>query len=85
MTTLIKSIYLNVVDYGPDKGKLQGSIEFINKHGGIKVRIGNDQAAAIVAILADQLVQTAHETASLMTSQVLEQAASQMTPALEGA
>jgi hypothetical protein len=85
MTTLIKSVYLTVNDYGPDKGKLQGSIEFINKHGEIKVRIGNEQAAAIIAILADQLVQTAQETAALMTSQVLEQAASQMNPALEGA
>tara|TARA_R110000868_G_scaffold211349_5_gene461429 strand:- start:308 stop:562 length:255 start_codon:yes stop_codon:yes gene_type:complete len=83
MTTLVKSIYLNVVDYGPDKGKLQGSIEFISKHGEIKVRIGNEKAAQIVAILADQLVQTAQETAALMTSQILEQAASQSSQLLE--
>jgi hypothetical protein len=74
MTTLVKSIYLRVQDYGPDKGKLQGDIEFINQHGEIKVRVGNERAAQIVAILADSLVDTARQTASLMTSEVLAQA-----------
>lgn len=85
MTTLIKSIYLNVVDYGSDKGKLTGSIEFINQHGEIKVRIGNEKAAQIIAILAEQLVTTAQETAGLMKSQVLEQAASNSVKSLEAA
>ena len=75
MTTLINSIYLSMETYGPDKGKLSGSIEFINAHGAMKVRINNAQAEKIVAILADNLVQTAKETAQLMTSQVLQQAA----------
>lgn len=75
MTTLIKSIYLNMETYGADKGKLSGSIEFVNQHGEMKVRINNAQAEKIVAVLADNLVQTAQETASLMTAQVLQQAA----------
>lgn len=75
MTTLIKSIYLSMETYGVDKGKLSGSIEFINAHGEMKVRINNAQAEKIVAILADNLVQTAQETAQLMTAQVLQQAA----------
>lgn len=74
MTTLIKSIYLNLQDYGPDKGKLIGSIEFINQHGEIKVRLGNERASQIVAVLADSLVDTAKQTASLMTAEVLAQA-----------
>jgi hypothetical protein len=74
MTTLVKSIYLSVQDYGPDKGKLQGTIEFINQHGELKVRVGNERAAQIVAILADSLVDTAKQTAALMTSEVLAQA-----------
>lgn len=73
MTTLIKSIFLSVVDYGADKGKLNGSIEFINQYGEIKVRVGNEQACKIVAILSEQLVETAKETAALMTSEVLSQ------------
>jgi hypothetical protein len=75
MTTLIKSIYLSMKEYGPDKGKLDGTIEFLNAHGEMKVRINNEQAEKIVAILADNLVKTAQETASLMTAQVLQQAA----------
>lgn len=75
MTTLIKSIYLSMVDYGPDKGKLDGNITFLNNHGEMKVRINNEQAEKIVAILADNLVKTAQETANLMTAQVLQQAA----------
>lgn len=77
MTTLVKSIYLNLQDYGPDKGKLQGSIEFVNQHGEIKVRVGSERAAQIVAILAESLVDTARQTASLMTSEVLAQAEGQ--------
>lgn len=75
MTTLIKSIYLSMSEYGVDKGKLEGHIEFVNQHGQIKVRIGNEQAEKIVAILAETLVKTAQETAALMTTQVLQQAA----------
>lgn len=75
MTTLIKGIFLSMISYGPDKGKLEGSIEFLNNHGEMKVRVNNEQAEKIVAVLADNLVKTAQETASLMTSQVLQQAA----------
>lgn len=75
MPTLIKQIYLSMVDYGPDKGKLDGAITFLNNHGEMKVRINNEQAEKVVAILADNLVKTAQETASLMTAQVLQQAA----------
>lgn len=74
MTTLVKNIYLSMEDYGPDKGKLKGSITFLNQHGEIAVRVGNEKAAQIVAILADQLVDTAKQTAALMTSEVLAQA-----------
>lgn len=75
MSTLIKSIYLAMETYGADKGKLSGSIEFLNQHGEMKVRINNAQAEKIVAILAENLVATAQETAQLMTAQVLQQAA----------
>lgn len=74
MTTLIKSMYLSMETYGADKGKLSGSIEFANQHGEMKVRINNEQAEKIVAILAENLVNTAKETAQLMTAQVIQQA-----------
>lgn len=75
MTTLVKTLYLTMVDYGPDKGKLAGKIEFINQHGEMTVRINNEQAEKIVAVLAENLVATAKQTAKLMTAEVLAQAA----------
>lgn len=74
MSTLIKTLYLTMQDYGPDKGKLTGKIEFVNQYGEISVRIGQERAGQIVAALADSLVDTAKQTASLMTSEVLAQA-----------
>lgn len=74
MTTLIKSIYLTMKDYGPDKGKLTGKIEFINQYGEISIRLGQERAGQIVAILSESLVDTAKQTAALMTSEVLAQA-----------
>jgi S-adenosylmethionine hydrolase len=74
MTTLVKSLYLSLQDYGPDKGKMTGKIEFINQYGEITVRIGQERSGQILAILADSLVDTAKQTASLMTSEVLAQA-----------
>ena len=74
-STLVKSLYLRMSDFGADRGKLEGSIEFTSQHGDIKVRVNNDQAHKIVAIVADELVRAAQETAALMTQQVIEQAA----------
>lgn len=75
MTTLIKSISLRMKEYGDDKGTLLGEIEFLNQHGEIKVRLNNDQSEKIVAILAEELVATAKQTAMLMTTEVLTHAA----------
>jgi hypothetical protein len=62
-------------EYGADKGKLKGEIEFINQHGEMKVRVNNEQAEKIVAIMAENLVETAKQTAALMTAEVLGQSA----------
>lgn len=82
MTTLLKSIYLSTQDYGRDKGLLTGNAEFRNEFGEVKITIRPEHAARIVEILAEALVQTTREAATLMTSQVIEQA--QATHLLEG-
>ena len=73
MTTLIKSIYLRVEEYGDRKGQLKGEIEFLNQHGEMKIVLTGLQAEKIIAILAEELVATAKQTASLMTAEVLAQ------------
>lgn len=83
MTTLVKSLYLSAENYGPDKGRLRGKIEFMNQHGEMHVAVNNEQAEKIIAILADNLVATAQQTAALMTAEVLSQAAGN-TELIEG-
>lgn len=78
MSTLVKSIYLRMEEYGPQKGQLKGEIEFTNEHGEIKVRVNNEQANKIVALMAENLVSTAQQTAALMTAEVLEQASGRL-------
>ena len=73
MTTLLKSIYLSVQDYGKEKGQLTGTAEFQNEFGEMKISIRQEHAARIVEVLAEALVATTRETAQLMTSQVIEQ------------
>lgn len=81
MATLIKQIHLDQADWGPNAGKLAGTITFKNQRGEVKVNIDPGRIERIVAVLAEELVETARETASLMVSQVLEQAGQ---PAIEG-
>lgn len=80
MATIIKSIYLQSPDYGPDKGRLSGTIKFANARGEITVNIDPTKIERIVAVLAEELVDTARETARLMVADVLEQA---RVPAIE--
>lgn len=82
MTTLIKQVYLGLDEYGPNRGRLTGSITFCNQRGEVKVNIDPAKIERIVSVLADELVNTAKETASLMVSQVLEQASGSV--AIEG-
>lgn len=74
MSTMLKSIYLSSVDYGPTKGILTGQAEFKNEFGEVRIQIRPEHASRIVEILAEALVETTRETAKLMTSQILEQA-----------
>lgn len=73
MTTLVKTIYLSLDEYGLNRGRLSGSITFCNERGEVKVNIDPAKIERIVSVLADELVNTAKETAGLMVSQVLEQ------------
>ena len=65
MATLIKQIYLSTEDYGPNKGVLRGTIKFANSRGEIQVNIDPQKIERIVAVLAEELVDTARETARL--------------------
>lgn len=74
MTTIVKSLYLRAEEYGADKGKLSGTIEFVGQYGEVKVRVNNDQGARILAIVAEEVVAAAKQTAAMLTSEVIAQA-----------
>lgn len=80
MTTLIKQVFLTLEDYGPKRGQLTGSVTFTNTRGDIKINLDATKVERLVRVLAEELVETAKETASLMVAQVLEQASA---PAIE--
>ena len=80
MATMIKSLYLNATDYGPNKGRLTGTLKIANGYGEFELNITQEQAEQIVALVAGAVVSAAKEVSSLMTADVLEQAG---VPALE--
>lgn len=78
MTTLVKNLFLRVEEYGPDKGKLSGTIEFLGKYGEVKVRVNNEQAGRMLAIVAEEVIAAAKQTASMLTAEVIAQADGRM-------
>ena len=74
MTTLVKNLYLRVEEYGPDKGKLSGTIEFLGQFGEVKVRVNNEQAGRMLAIVAEEVIAAAKQTANMLTAEVVAQA-----------
>jgi hypothetical protein len=72
MASNVKAVYIQREEWGADKGKLNGSITFEGALGEVKVRLNNTKAQAIIALLADELVACAQDTAALMRSELLE-------------
>lgn len=80
MTTLIDNIHIYRTGYG-GTGTLQGKIKFANAAGEVSVNLDASKVAKLIEVLADLLVETARDTASLMVSDVLDQAKAQSLPA----
>ena len=82
---IVKNLELRLTEYGDDKGKLKGKVEFVGVLGGVTLAIDADKAAKIITILAEEMVATAQDVAGMMVGQIIDQAKANVAPMLEGA
>lgn len=54
--------------WGLDKGKLFGEISFENQYSKVSVKLTEDQAYKLLAIVAEAVVENAQETSRLLVS-----------------
>jgi hypothetical protein len=74
----LNSIYINRADWGKHEGRYTGHAEFGSDMGKIQVNLSPETSDKVLALLADQLVASAQETAKLMTAQVISTAVKQL-------
>lgn len=55
-------------DWGIDKDKLLGEISFENQYSKVTCKLTEDQAYKLLGIVADAVVENAHETAKLLVT-----------------
>lgn len=68
---ILKELHLHR-GYIRDKDPLQGTMKVRGGSGEITLTINDEQAAKIVAVVADALVETARQSAQLMVSDIIE-------------
>ena len=68
----LESIHIYRDKYSPRIGELRGTITVESNAAKISVNLSEERAAQMVALVADQLVEQAHETASIITADLIE-------------
>ena len=74
----LESLYMTVETYGPDKGRVKGSISFRGSAGKIELVLTHENAQEILRICADRLVEQSKEAAMSMTADIIENAGRQL-------
>ena len=74
----LESLYLTKETYGPDKGKVKGTISFRGSVGKIELVLTHENAQEILRICADRLVEQSREAAVSMTAAIFENAGAQL-------
>lgn len=68
----LQSIYMNRESYGPNSGKLVGSITFATPGGKVELAMGEKQCERICAAMAENVVEVAQEVADNLVANVFE-------------
>jgi NAD dependent epimerase/dehydratase family enzyme len=68
----LKTLTIARAMWGVNVGKLEGSVEFEQEHGNIKLILTDDQMAGILNLCAPAIVQAAQVTANLMLNEIKE-------------
>jgi hypothetical protein len=63
----LKRLQITRTEWGLDKDKLFGEIEFENQYSKVSVKLSEDQAYRMLEIVADNMVEQAHEVGKLLT------------------
>ena len=82
---IVKTLNMQLAEYGEDKGRLKGKVTFLGRLGEVSIVIDSGKAAKILAVLAEELVATAQDVAKLMVGQIVEQAEGQSNLAIGSA
>ena len=75
----LDTIYMRRSAYGANKGLVSGEIEFTGNAGKVSLKLTPEHCAAILKIVAAQLVEQSKELATSLTADIIE---SSSTPLL---
>ena len=70
----LKRLTLERPEYGKNKGKLIGAVTFSDSDTETSLRLNEEQAAQILTLCAEALVENAKQMSEIMVSRLLEQA-----------
>jgi hypothetical protein len=68
---IVKRIYIEIEEWGDNKGKYRGEVDFGGKEGKIQVRVNDIQSREIIKLCAEQIVETAKGVATALVAPVL--------------
>ncbi len=73
----LQKIYITRDEYGPNKGRLSGKVEFTGQNGAVVLPLDDDLSKQVIAVCADSLVRASKDLANNLTAEIIS-----ATPAL---
>lgn len=68
----LTKLYISRKEYGPEKGRLEGRIEFSSGGGKVELVLDEQVSADAVRLCADGIVRASHQVAEQMAADVIE-------------
>lgn len=75
---ILKKLYIERDEWGPQKGMLNGKIEYVGQYGDIGITLNPEHCKDILAIVADALVKTSRDMAANLTADVVASAGARL-------
>jgi hypothetical protein len=69
----LKSLNLYRNEYGPEAGRVTGTVSFVGELGEIKLNLSNEQVDRFLPIFAEALVESAKEVALKLNANLLNE------------
>lgn len=81
---ILENIEISLDKWGENKGRYVGRVKFGNEGGRIEINLTPDTSEKVLALLANQVVAAAQETAKMMAAQVIAPESINKTLTAEG-